>query len=142
MIKQLFKSLKDLREVFIPKSEFLEDEVELSIDDEKIECNSTNYVQPYIGVPAPAYLEADPWFNSDPVLSDKQMTVKESYEQAVADQQLLEESQEIESKDIHEKLYKMATQNWTTVKEFQGGSENFQEVSDGWQSGTGLGQFR
>jgi hypothetical protein len=73
------------------------------------------------------------------------MTVKEAHEQAVADQQILDESKSNEPADIHQKLYEVATKNWTTVGETQisaqGGSENFQEGPGGWQSGTGYGQF-
>ena len=43
--------------------------------------------QYYTGVPAPAYLEIDPWF-SPPVLSEKQMTYKEAYDATAADQQI------------------------------------------------------
>jgi len=40
-----------------------------------------------------------------------------------------------ESEDIHAKMYEIATRNWTTVVEPQGGSENFQEGPGGWNSG-------
>ena len=89
---------------------------------------------PYIGVPAPAFLTDDPWFPS-PVLSEKQMTYKEAHEQAVAEQQILDESENKESADIHQKLYEAATKSWNTVAESQGGSENFQEGPGGWNSG-------
>ena len=46
-----------------------------------------------------------------------------------------------ESHDIHAKMYEIATKNWTTVAETQGGSENFQEGPGGWNSGTGYNQF-
>ena len=42
-----------------------------------------------------------------------------------------------ESADIHAKMYEIATNNWTTVSETQGGSENFQEGPGGWNSGAG-----
>ena len=58
----------------------------------------------------------------------------------VEEQQRSEET--CESHDIHAKMYEIATQNWTTVAETQGGSENFQEGPGGWNSGTGLGQFQ
>ena len=47
----------------------------------------------------------------------------------------------VESEDIHQKMYDIATQNWNTVSESQGGSENFQEGPGGWNSGTGHNQF-
>ena len=93
--------------------------------------------KPYTGIPAPAYLEDDPWFPA-PVLSEKQMTYKEAHEQAVAEQQILDESENKESADIHQKLYEAATKSWTTVAESQGGSENFQECPGGWNSGNGF----
>ena len=102
--------------------------------------SSEEVEQPYVGVPAPDYLPEDPWFSS-PVLSEKQMTYKEAHEQAVAEQQILDESETKESAEIHQKLYEMASKNWTTVAETQGGSENFQEGPGGWMSGTGYGQF-
>ena len=83
----------------------------------------------YIGVPAPDYLPEDPWFPT-PVFSEKQLTYKEAHEQAIAEKQILDESQEKESSDIHQKLYEIASKNWTTLGEMQlspqGGSENFQ----------------
>ena len=99
--------------------------------------------KPYTGVPAPDYLEKDPWF-SDPVLSEKQLSYKEAHDQAVEENLILDESNE--SDDIHQKLYEVATQNWTTVAESQvspqGGSENFQEGPGGWMSGTVYSQFK
>ena len=77
-----------------------------------------------------------------PVLSEKQVTYKEAHEQAVAEQQILDESAEGESHDIHQKLYDLATANWNTVAEaqaqYQGGSENFHEGPGGWNSGNGF----
>jgi len=148
------RALAALKEVFIPKSEIGDDitvnmdggvggswKVECAIDDEVVNCE--DFQEPYTGVPAPDYLEIDPWF-SPPIYSEKQMSYKEAHEQAVAEQQILDESEGKESADIHQKLYEKATANWNTVAEtqYQGGSENFQEGPGGWQSGTGLGQFR
>ena len=39
--------------------------------------------------------------------------------------------------NMHQLMYEMATSNWNTVKESQGGSENFQEGPGGWNSGNG-----
>ena len=66
----------------------------------------------YTGVPAPDYLEIDPWF-SPPVLSEKQMTYKEAHDKAVEEQQILDESETKESADIHQKLYELATASQT-----------------------------
>ena len=121
-------------------------DVECAIDEDIVDCkefeeDGLDYEdQYYTGVPAPAYLEIDPWF-SPPVLSEKQMTYKEAHDKAVEEQQILDESETKESADIHQKLYEAASKNWTTVLESQGGSENFQEGPGGWMSGTGYGQF-
>lgn len=154
MIQKVINSIK---QVFIPKSEFEGVETQTSllskkaehfkvkcaVDGEEVPCSELK-TTPYTGVPAPDYLPEDPWFPS-PILSEKQMSVKEAHEQAVADQQILDESASKESADIHQKLYDMASANWNTVSETQGGSENFHEGSSspsGWQSGTGYSQFR
>ena len=145
MIKKFAQLLS--KAVFIPKNETEEVEESPIIGED-----TTNYDEwiegeiqekPYTGIPAPAYLEDDPWFPA-PVLSEKQMTYKEAHEQAVAEQQILDESESKESADIHQKLYEMASANWNTVAEtqYQGGSENFQEGPGGWNSGTGMGQFK
>ena len=97
--------------------------------------------KPYTGIPAPEYLEDDSWFGSAPELTEKQITIKEAHEQAVADKQLLDESESKESPDIHQKLYEAATKSWTTVTENLGGSENFQEGPGGWNSGHGFNKF-
>ena len=136
------RALAALKEVFIPKSEIDEEELECSVDDTSIDCEDLqeNYEEtPYTGVPAPDYLQDDPWFSA-PVLSEKQITYKEAHEQAVAEQQILDESAEGESSDIHQKLYDLATANWNTVAEaqYQGGSENFHEGPGGWNSGNGF----
>ena len=121
-------------------------DVECAIDEDVVDCkefeeDGLDYEdQYYTGVPAPDYLEIDPWF-SPPVLSEKQMTYKEAHDKAVEERQILDESETNESADIHQKLYEMSSKNWTTVVESQGGSENFHEGPGGWTSGTGYGQF-
>ncbi len=139
MIKEAIKSIK---EIFIPKSEFIEEDVQCAIDDDVVDC--TELQEPYIGVPAPEYLSEDPWF-APPVLSDKQMTIKEAHEHAVADNQILAEGDDgvVESPDIHQKMYEIATKGSATTLQLDppGGSENFHEGPGGWNSGTGLRQF-
>ena len=118
--------------------------VECAIDEEVVDCDEMDN-PPYVGVPAPAYLEIDPWF-SPPVLSEKQMTYKEAYDAAVADQQIADEVPGQEPSDIHQKMYEIATaSNGTAVQRDPiGGSENFQGGDNGygWMSGTGMGQFK
>jgi hypothetical protein len=138
MIKKIKETLSQV--FFSPEAAggWTEPELECAVDEEVVDCE--DFKEPYTGIPAPAYLEDDPWFPS-PVLSEKQMTYKEAHDKAVEEQQILDESETKESADIHQKLYEAASKNWTTVLESQGGSENFQEGPGGWMSGTGYGQF-
>ena len=123
------KNYEDMYALYMEWHEWIEEEYE---------------EEPYIGIPAPAYLEYDPWF-APPVYSEKQITVKEAYEHAVADNQILEESGTSEPSDIHERIYQIATASWNTVdetKESMGGSENFHEGPGGWNSGNGWGLYK
>lgn len=86
-------------------------------------------------IPAPKYLKDDPWFGPA-VLSVHQMSIKEAYEHAVYDNQLLPEDDTIEPKDIHEVIYNIATNSGKTTTQL-----NPIGVG-GWQSGTGWDQFR
>jgi len=94
----------------------------------------------YIGVPAPAYLKDDEWFGPAPVRSEKQLEYME--QETLIKQEQAEASESIESDDIHQRMYEIATSNAPTTVQLNplGGSENFQE--GGWQSGTGMNQFR
>ena len=118
--------------------------LECAIDDEVVSCDTLSVeeteVQDYIGVPAPAVLEDDPWFGPAPK-SDKQ----KDYEETVAAESQIEEDQRKEEtqepENIHQVMYEIATSNWNTVdetKQSMGGSENIQT----WNSGTGMGQYR
>ena len=137
-----------------------EKELECAVDDQIVNCESLeapihecgpgHFTQGYgwlgrsenyTGVPAPAVLEDDPWFGPAPK-SDKQ----NDYEEAIATESQIEEDQRKEEtqepENIHQVMYEIATKNWNTVdetKQSMGGSENFQE---GWNSGTGMGQYR
>ena len=132
-----------LKKVFIPKGEILGENIECSIDELEApihECGPSHFshgYSPYIGVPAPVITPVDEWFVApgvETVKTEKQLTHEEMLEEAVRREE--ENNQDKEPKDIHQKMYELATQNWTTVGETQGGSEN------AWQSGTGIGQFR
>ena len=134
-------------------------QVECAIDDNLVDCqdfqeeydegdafieDALNYYEPYVGVPAPAYLEDDPWFGPAPTLTEKQ----EEHRQIEATQRLHDdirkEQETKEPENIHELMYQKATSNWNTVSETQqtqGGSENFHEGPGGWMSGNGMGQF-
>ena len=119
--------------------------VECAIDDEVVDCegeaftqDALNYYAPYTGVPAPAVLEDDPWFGPAPI-SDANRDYME--QETFIKQQEYQETHSVESEDIHQKMYEIATSNWNTVdetKQSMGGSENIQT----WNSGTGMGQYR
>ena len=116
-----------------------------TVNDEDEEDGLDYEDQYYTGVPAPDYLDIDPWF-SPPIHSEKQMSIKEAHEQAVLDNQLLAEGDDgvVESPDIHQKMYEIATKGSATTLQLNppGGSENFHEGPDGWMSGTGMSQFK
>ena len=114
-------------------------------DAEAFTADAKRHYASYTGVPAPAYLPNDEWFGES-VLTEKGMDVVQ--QEAEIKQQEEERKEEliaagilIEDEDIHQKMYEVATKNWNTVAETQGGSENFQEGPGGWNSGTGLNQF-
>ena len=126
-----------------------EKELECAVDETTVPCETLGevYYSPeaqgtwWTGIPAPKVLEDDPWFGPAPK-SDKQ----NDYEEAVAAESQIEEDQRKEEtqepENIHQVMYEIATSNWNTVdetKQSMGGSENFQE---GWNSGTGMGQYR
>ena len=120
---------------FIP-----EDKVECSIDETPIDCQELQ--ENYTGIPAPEYLEDDPWFGPAPVRSEKQLDYMEK------ETQIKKEEEEKRKKEyngepcsMHQLMYEMATSNWNTVKETQGGSENIQEGPGGWNSGNGWSNY-
>ena len=121
-----------------------EKELECAIDDEVVSCDTLSIEkldkQDYVGVPAPAYLKDDEWFGPAPEYTDNQKDYMER--ETEIKRQEFEKSFSVESEDIHQKMYEISTSNWNTVdetKQSMGGSENFQE---GWNSGTGMGQYR
>jgi len=145
IIKKLKETLASFTTIEVTKSPTVDEDTtnyEEWIEDEVKEREA------YIGVPAPDYLPEDPWFPA-PVLSEKQLTVKEAHEQAIADNQILADESDhvVESSDIHQKMYEIATKGSATTLQLDppGGSENFQEGGPtgpgGWTSGTGIRQF-
>ena len=115
-----------------------------TVNDEDTELNVFDEKEPYTGIPAPTFLPDDPWFGPA-TLSEKQEDIKAAHEAAVADNQLLAEGDDgvVESHDIHQKMYEIATKGGQTTVQRDpiGGSETFHEGPGGWMSGTGLGQF-
>ena len=128
--------------------------VECSIDDTPVDCQDLqeNYdegeafkqdaVNYYTGIPAPAYLPDDEWFGPAPVRTEKQLDYMAVEREWKIEEEKKRKESGAEPDDIHQKMYEIATKNWNTVSESQGGSENFQEGPGGWTSGTGMGQFK
>ena len=119
--------------------------VECAIDEEVVDCegeafrqDALKHYESYTGIPAPAQLTDDPWFGPAPVRSEKQL----EYMEMETEMRMVEEKKKLDnpsdSLDSHAKMYEIATKNWTTVAEAQGGSENFQEGPGGWNSGNGF----
>ena len=153
MIKRFLSMFQSVVKAVTPKKK-----LECAIDEEVVPCDilSLEYLDKhpkggtgdkslfrsqYVGVPAPKVLEDDPWFGSAP---KSQKTIH--HEETVAAESQIEEDQRGEEtqepENIHQVMYEMATKNWNTVKETQGGSENFHEGPGGWNSGNGMGQFQ
>ena len=113
--------------------------VECAIDETPIDCEDLQ--ENYTGIPAPAYLNDDPWFGSAPVRSEKQLDYMERETQMKQQEDAIRSEFTVESEDIHAMMYEIATaSNGTAVQRDPiGGSESFHE--SGWMSGTGMGQF-
>lgn len=121
MIKKLLdKIIKPLQQ----------EKVECAIDDETIDCDELNK-EPYIGIPAPAFLSDDPWFGPA-IKSEKQITHEEMLEEAERREQENRQEQTNEPDNIHQVMYEMATKNSATTLQLNpiGGSENFQGGSE------------
>ena len=138
MIKTLTDALKDILE---PKS----DKVECAIDESVIDCDKleapihecgpshfSHGYSPYVGVPAPKVLKEDEWFGPAPVKTEKQTEYMEMETKIKKDRQQREKEFSIESDDIHQKMYDIATQGASTTLQLNplGGSENFQGGSE------------
>ena len=129
MIKKVIRSIK---KVFIPKSEFLEE------TPKKIEKEQNSYT----GVAAPVVTPTDSWFDS-PVKSEKVIAYEKHVAQKIEEQKFVEAAQpKKEPEDIHQQMYARASKFFGSWQENVGGSENFQSGPGGWNSGTGMGQFK
>jgi len=129
MIKKVINQIK---KVFIPRSEFIE---ETPKKDEKKQAS-------YTGVVAPITTPTDSWF-SEPVKTEKVIAYEKHVAQKIEEQKFIEAAQpKKEVQDIHQQMYERASKHWATWQENVGGSENFQSGPGGWNSGTGMGQFK
>jgi len=128
------KLLKNINKIFAPKEE--------SKKVQKKSSSTTKSQPQHLGTPAPVLMPIDPWFSDPdvkPVKTEKQITHEEMLEEA--SRREAENNKSKESDDIHQKLYEMATKSWGSWQENIGGSENFQEGTGEWNSGSGLVQF-
>ena len=136
---------------------FKEEDIECSIDEQEIECSKleapifecepghfSHGYSPYVGVPAPVYLNDDSWFGPALVRSQKQIDyMQQEYE---IKRQERENNFFVEPKNIHQRMYNIATQNSNTTIDINppGGSENFLDEGSngyGWMSRTSSEQF-
>ena len=140
-VKQVFETQTTLLQK--KAGTFNEEKIECAIDENIVDCGEMDS-PPYIGVPAPAYLEEDSWFDiTPPVYTEKQRDYMEQETIVKMQEEMQHTEITCESENIHQQMYEIATKNWNTVGETQGGSENFQEGPGGWSSGTGYqGQFK
>jgi len=127
MIKAIKKVIKSLVKPFIKSKSQTKTDV------------SPQKTANYVGVPAPVVSPDDSWFGSA-YKTEKAMeyVLKKNKELYL---QLAKEPKQKESKDIHERMYRKAATSWNSWQENIGGSENFHEGQNGWNSGTGLNQF-
>ena len=127
MIKKVIGKLK---QVFIPRSEFIDDKPK------KVEPQKPSYT----GVVAPVVTPIDNWF-SEPVKTEKVIAYEKNVAQKIEEQKFIEAAQpKKEAQDIHQQMYARASKHWATWQENVGGSENFQSGPGGWNSGAGMGQ--
>ena len=122
-----------------------EKDIECAIDENVVDCEGEAFKQDalnyYTGIPAPAYLKDDEWFGPAPVRSQKQIDYMER--EVKIKREEFENNFSVESEDIHQKMYEIATQNHnvTLDYDYSGGSENFHSGPGAWNSGNGREQF-
>jgi len=126
------KVLKQIKKVFIPRSEFIEE------TPKKVEKKQASYT----GVAAPITTPTDSWF-SEPVKTEKVIAYEKHVAQKIEEQRFIEAAQpKKEPEDIHQQMYARASKFFGSWQENVGGSENFQSGPGGWNSGTGMRQFQ
>ena len=112
--------------------ETLEDTI-LESTKKEVETQTTllqKKAEPFTGVPAPVYLKDDEWFGPAPEYTEKQKDYM--VQETEIKRQEFEKSFSVESEDIHQVMYEMATQSAATTLQLDpiGGSENFQGGSE------------
>ena len=129
------KSIKESIQIFSRKAATsinwppVEKDIECAIDDDVVECSEMDSPS-YTGIPAPAYLKDDEWFGPAPEYTEKQKDYM--VQETEIKRQEFEKSFSVESEDIHQVMYEMATQSAATTLQLDpiGGSENFQGGSE------------
>lgn len=150
-VKQIFKKQTNL--IMKKSGTFKEEDIECSIDEQEIECSKleapifecgpghfSHGYSPYVGVPAPLYLNDDPWFGPAPVRSQNQIDYMQ--QEIEIKRREFEENFSVEPENIHQRMYEIANQNHNVILDYDysGGSENFLDGGPngyGWMSGTG-----
>ena len=134
---KLLNKLKDKVKSMLPKKD------SLSIAGIKLPIIPFNLNRPkHRTVPAPQVLKDDEWFGPA-VISDSNKDYMERETEVFKADALNYYGIKQEPKDIHQKMYEIATKSATTIQlDSPGGSENYHEGSGGWNSGTGIQQFR
>ena len=129
------ESLKKSIQIFSRKAAIsinwppVEKDIECAIDEDVVECSEMDSPS-YTGIPAPAYLKDDEWFGPAPEYTEKQKDYM--VQETEIKRQEFEKSFSVESEDIHQVMYEMATQSAATTLQLDpiGGSENFQGGSE------------
>jgi hypothetical protein len=107
---------------------FKEEDIECAIDEQLVDCKEIDE-DPYVGVPAPAYLEEDSWFDiTPPVYTENQ----QDYMERETEIKKQEAKFAGEPENIHQLMYEIATKSSATTLQLDpiGGSENFQGGSE------------
>ena len=106
-----------------------EQEIECAIDENIVDCTEMEE-DDYVGVPAPDMLIVDPWFGPA-VISDLNRDYMEQ-ETLAKQQEQGTQSDSVESDNIHQEMYELATKSGATTVQLDpiGGSENFQGGSE------------
>ena len=105
------------------------EDIECAIDENTVDCSEMDSPS-YVGIPAHAYLEDDEWFGPAPVKTEKQLEYMEIETEMKKQEEEQRKEYNGEPCNMHQLMYEMATSNWNTVQETQGGSENFQGGSE------------
>ena len=120
------------------------EEIECAIDEQTVNCAVMEEEPAYTGVPAPVLTPHDDWFEDAPK-TEMQMEYEHINDDPHDGWWLSPEHRDTKEPDnIHQMMYEIATKSQSTTLHIDppGGSENYQEGKNEWNSGTGMGQFQ